>query len=347
MNINFKIDKNHIIKIIKIAAGSSLSILIANFFGLLYSASAGIITLLSIQDTKKETIAIAVKRIAAFIIATAIAYILFSSFGYYPVTFGLFLLIFIFVSYMLKISEGISMCAVLISHFLIEKNMRRDFLINEFLILFIGILIGILFNLYMPRNLHKVKTHINKVEDKIRMILEKLADSILANENEKNYEDMGSNYAETFDIVYDLNELNLLLEEGLFGAYQNMNNTLLMDTRYYIQYFNMRKNQCEVLIHMKDRIDRLSLIPKQAKPIYEFVKKISSGLHEYNNARALLKELEELLLRFKNEPNPVNREEFENRAVLFLLLYDIENFLVIKKKFVEGISDKEIEMFWK
>lgn len=334
------------IKIIKIAAGTSLSILIAEFFGLAYSASAGIITLLSIQDTKKETITVALKRIIGFVIAVIIALVLFSTLGYYPITFGVFVLVFIFASYTLKISEGISMCAVLTTHFLIEKNMKIDFIINEFLILFIGILIGILLNLFMPKSLYKVKTQMNKVEDKIKIILEKQADSILAQEsqNENNSE---NTYIEIYDVTYDLNELNDLLEEGLTSAYENMNNTLLTDTRYYIQYFTMRKNQYETLTHMKDRMNRLSLIPKQAKPIYEFVKKISSQLHEYNNARTLLTELEEMLQNFKEEPNPQTREEFENRAVLLLFLYDVENFLTIKKNFVQNISEKQISMFWK
>ncbi len=348
MNINLRMDKSDIIKIIKIAAGTSLSILIAEFFGLAYSASAGIITLLSIQDTKKETITVALKRILGFVIAVIIAFLLFTTLGYYPITFGVFVLVFVFVSYTLKIAEGISMCAVLTTHFLIEKNMKTDFILNEFLILFIGIIVGILLNLFMPKSLNKIKAQMNQVEEKIKRILLKLADSILAQEYQNQEEHHKDNtYIETYDVTYDLTELNDLLEAGLSSAYENMNNTLLVDTRYYIQYFTMRKNQHETLIHMKERINRLSLIPKQAKPIYEFVKKISSQLHEYNNAKTLLTELEEMLQNFKEEPNPKTREEFENRAVLLLFLYDVENFLIIKKNFVQNISEKQIKMFWK
>lgn len=44
----------NLIKVIKIAVGTGLAIFIAGIFGLNHSASAGIITLLSIQDTKKN-----------------------------------------------------------------------------------------------------------------------------------------------------------------------------------------------------------------------------------------------------------------------------------------------------
>ena len=45
----------NLIKVIKIAVGTGLAIFIADTFGLNYSVSAGMITLLSIQDTKKST----------------------------------------------------------------------------------------------------------------------------------------------------------------------------------------------------------------------------------------------------------------------------------------------------
>ena len=45
----------NLIKTLKIAAGSMLAIIIAQSLNISYSTSAGIITLLSIQNTKKST----------------------------------------------------------------------------------------------------------------------------------------------------------------------------------------------------------------------------------------------------------------------------------------------------
>lgn len=45
-----------ILKSVKITAGAILAILFASCLNLKYSATAGIITILSIQNTKKETI---------------------------------------------------------------------------------------------------------------------------------------------------------------------------------------------------------------------------------------------------------------------------------------------------
>ena len=70
------------IKVFKIAVGTGLAIFIANISGLNYVSSAGIITLLSIQDTKKSTIKIAVKRLVAFVLAMLISFMVLKTFGF-------------------------------------------------------------------------------------------------------------------------------------------------------------------------------------------------------------------------------------------------------------------------
>ncbi|MFU0827417.1 MAG: ArAE-1-C domain-containing protein [Lachnoclostridium sp.] len=337
--------KINFMKVLKIAAGSSLAILIANVFGLAYSASAGIITLLSIQDTKKETLVVAGKRFLSFVLAVLTAYLLFWAFGYYALTFGLFLLIFISLSYLFRLPEGIPMCSVLVSHFLIEKNMRLAFIGNESLILIIGILIGIVLNLYMPDNTEAVKSDMRLVEEKIRFVLGKLSESISG----KSGDQIGEKVFEFKDaVILDENFqiLDACLKEAITRAYDNMNNTLLSDTRYYLQYFNMRRNQVATLKRIKEQLCLLTKVPKQADSIALFFDKIREQFHEYNNAEKLLEELEQIKSGYRKEPNPATREEFENRAVLYLILYELENFLTIKRNFVNNMSIKQIKTHW-
>ncbi len=339
-------NKINFIKILKIAVGSSIAILIAGLLGLQYSASAGIITLLSIQDTKKETLVVAGKRLLAFLMALLIAYVLFRSFGYYTITFGAFLLVFITGSYLFRLHEGIAMCSVLVTHFLIEKNMEPAFMWNEIMIMLIGTFVGILVNLYMPGNAEIVKADMRLIEEDIKVILEKISDCIIFNREMKapvkNHE--CKSYCTPDE---DFKDLDNHLKDALLRAYDNMNNTLLSDTRYYIQYFIMRRNQFNMLMHIKEQLCLLTIVPEQAVPIALFIKKIGMQFHEYNNAERLLEELNRIKSGFREEPNPVAREEFENRAVLYLILYDLETFLNIKKNFVKSISLKQIENFWK
>lgn len=338
----------NIIKIIKIALGSSIAILLAEMFGLKYSASAGIITLLSIQDTKKETLKLAGKRFVAFLFAIATAYLLFQNLGYYTHVFGLFLFFFITGSYLMRLQDGISMCSVMVTHFLIEKNMEVWFLGNELAIFAIGILVGILCNVYIPARLWQVKEDMNKVELHLKNILGSMADCIVTDPGyTRNTACVGEkNCKKDCCLEEEFTILNTLLSEALLRAYANMNNTLLSDTRYYIQYFDMRKSQLVILEHIKEQLCLLTQIPKQAKPVSEFIQSIGEQFHEYNNAKRLLAALYNIKGAFKEEPNPLTREEFENRAVLYLILYDLENFLKIKSDFVRGITDKQIETFW-
>ena len=68
MNVRF-----NRLKMVKIAGGCFLAMTIAEGLGLRYGASAGVIALLSIHDTKRETIRAMAKRLGAFGIALALA----------------------------------------------------------------------------------------------------------------------------------------------------------------------------------------------------------------------------------------------------------------------------------
>lgn len=350
-----KKSKIDIIKILKIAVGSSIAIFIANFFGLMYSASAGIITLLSIQNTKKETLKIAIRRFLAFILAIVISYILFENFGYNTASFGMFLLLFISLSYLLGLQDGISMCSVLVTHFLIEKNMKPLFIGNEIAIMVIGIIIGILLNLYMPNTTKVVKEDIRLLEHDMKEILSKLAACILKErviQNKKCNSSSGQifhqcNCTDDCSLENNFSSLDIHLKDALARAYDNMNNTLLSDTRYYIQYFMMRRNQYNTLNRIKEQLCLLTAVPKQAVPLSDFLHHISDQFNEHNSAETLLVELNLIKEGYKSEENPKDREEFENRAVLYLILNDIETFLLIKRNFILTVEKSQIESLWK
>jgi uncharacterized membrane protein YgaE (UPF0421/DUF939 family) len=349
---NIKID---IVKIIKIAVGSSIAIFIANFFGLMYSASAGIITLLSIQNTKKETFQVAIRRFLAFLLAILIAYILFETFGYNTAAFGVFLLLFISFSYLFGLQDGVSMCSVLVTHFLIEQNMKPLFIGNEIAIMIIGIIVGIVLNLYMPNMTKMVKEDIRLLEEDMKIILNKLADCILKErvlQNKKCKSNSAQlmhqcSCSDTCSLEDNFNSLDKHLKDALARAYENMNNTLLSDTRYYIQYFMMRRNQYNTLIRIKDQLCLLTAVPKQAVTLSEFLYHISEQFNEYNSAEVLLMQLDQIKEGYKSEENPKTREEFENRAVLYLILNDIETFLFIKRNFILATDKNQIEGLWK
>ena len=91
-----KMIKEHLLKSFKIAVAALLSIFIAGELGLEYSATAGIITVLSIGRTKRETFRSAANRGMAYICALVLAFVCFKLLGYTLPGFALYLFLFAF-----------------------------------------------------------------------------------------------------------------------------------------------------------------------------------------------------------------------------------------------------------
>jgi len=302
--------------LLKTGIGSAMAILVASKLGLAYSASAGIITLLTIQNTKKETIFIALRRIAAFIVAVSVAYIIFSLFGYTSIAFGIFVLVFVASCHFFNLQDGISMNAVLTTHFLIEKNMAFSFIINEVSILFIGMTIGIGLNLIMPKYKKRLQQKQEMIEEKIKIVLKEMADVLRGNQTE-----------------IKIKQLKLDLGKLLDQAYEEAGNRFLTDTKYLISYLEMRKVQVSVLQNIKGDIRKLNEVLPQTHLVADYIEKVSDSFHELNDVKELVTDLEELYTFFRNSNLPTSRGEFENRAILFLILKEMEYFLEIKKDF--------------
>ena len=105
LNIDFRevfyLNKIDISKILKLSLGSSLAIFIAYFFQLQYAMVAGVITLLVVKDTKKETIKGALGKLLGFILCTLYSYLCFNFLGYNLWSFSLYILIIISTCFVL------------------------------------------------------------------------------------------------------------------------------------------------------------------------------------------------------------------------------------------------------
>jgi uncharacterized membrane protein YgaE (UPF0421/DUF939 family) len=77
-----------------------------------------------------------------------------------------------------------------------------------------------------------------------------------------------------------------------------------------------------------------------------FTLRLSNSIHEYNTAVGLLKRLQDLRESFKSMDLPKTREEFENRAMLYQFLNDLEQFLMIKNDFKKNlVEEKHIDVY--
>lgn len=316
-------------KLWKIALGSGLAILTANMMGLLYSPSAGIITLLSIQNTKRETIAIAGRRILSFLLAFALAWLCFGLFGYTPLVFGLFLFLFVWISELAYLQDGISMNAVLTTHFLIEKHMSWSLIQNELLLLCIGMGIGIALNLMIRTKTKELKQQLFALDDSMRQQLLQLAHAVRKKTS-----------------ALDLEGMQLILNRAIAVANTDRNNQLLADYSYFIKYCTMRKAQVQVLIALEQLLPLLTKEMPQAMLLATFIEQIAASYQEYNEVEDLLQQFQKLLRQFQNSELPATRDEFEQRAILFQILLQLKQFLDIKREFVMQLTSEERSRFW-
>lgn len=325
--------KLQLMKVWKIAIGSMAAVIIAGVLNLSYVTSAGVITLLSIQNTKRETVFVMLKRVAAFFVAVLIAFASFSILGYEPLALGVFLLLFVGTCQLCSFQDAIAMNTVLVTHFYVEQSMSRAWIQNEMMLLLVGAGIGVLLNLYIPDNSSVIRKAQREIEGAMKGILGRMS-SVLLQESKEHYD--GTCFL----------ELDEMLARAYKEAVANRDNRLLTDTRYYLNYMNMRMAQTYILKRIYENICLLNTVPSQTYAVSQFIRKISEHFRESNNAVALLERLEELKQEMKEEALPVTREEFENRAVLYRILYDLEEFLEEKRRFVEELGEKEKQIYW-
>lgn len=316
---------------IKTGLGVTAAIMLASWLGLKYAVAAGIIAMLSIQSTKRESIRIALQRMAASLMAIALAAIFFNLLGFLPAVFGAFLLAFIPLAVKLNLEQGIVVSSVLVTHLLVEKNTSLPLILNELGLMAIGVSLALLLNLYMPSIENRIKEDQKLIEDSMKNILLRMAAALRSNDS-------------TFSEDQLFGKLEDRLRTTKTNAYRNLNNYLISDMSYYVEYTEMRRQQFKTLKRMKESFRRFFLAYEQTLMVADFTEKVSGDFYEQNTCENLLGELGALRDEFRKMELPATREEFENRAMLFQFLNDLEQFLMIKYEFMKNIAGKNLKL---
>lgn len=315
-------------KSFKISVAAVLAIVLADWLGLRYCATAGIITVLSIQNTKRETIWTALKRAAALGCAFLLAAVSFRILGYNIAAFAVYLFFFALLCFRMKWVEALAMVSVLVTHFLTEKNMTGGIMLNEILLFFVGTSFGILVNMHLHRRKHQFEALSDEVDNQIKGILYRMS-QWLVREDRETY---GSGCFETLDEA---------LSKARLCAIENYDNSMLSDDTYEIDYVEMREEQSIILREVYENIKGLAYLPQQAIQVAALIRKIEEGYHRENTVEGLLAKTDAFLSRMATRPLPQTREEFEARAVLFYILKQLRNMLKLKYDFMKNRQEMD------
>ncbi len=318
------IQYNQFKNILKFSLGASIALLIAQALHLENIGSAAIIALLTMMTTRKETINLSILRIITFCVTIILCYIFFNYFYLGFISYGLFLLSLFIFSYLFKCESSISINAVIGTHYYAGLNFTFEFLINEFLLIIIGITIALILNMILnfESNEDQMKENIKHLEEQMQECIDKLSD-ILISKNK-----------ESIDIEALENRINHYLEESL--SYKK--NTFGVQSEYYYDYFYMRNNQFKILKTIIRDISHIQSHTIQSQLIGQYLKKLGEYIKEYNHPIDQIKNIEELYNQIQGQELPKSRDEFEERAILYHIVHDIKEFLYIKQDYIQMIE---------
>src|SRR5699024_10116120 len=130
-----------------------------------------------------------------------------------------------------------------------------------------------------------------------------------------------------------------LINKAKSIAIQHVENHLLRKENRDYYYLEMREEQIGLLRQMVKIIavfTESSLHVKQKEMLADFLENLSENVHSGDTTDASLRELENLHISFRQTDLPKTREEFEVRAKLFYLIFEMENYLMMKKKLFQN-----------
>lgn len=320
---------------IKIGLGTSIAIYIAQVMNLEYAISAGTVTLLTLMTTKWQTIKLSIGRLATFIITILLIWAIFSRADNAWAAYGILLMLIVFIAELLGWRATISVNAVVAAHMITNQDFTAAAVRNEFLLVLIGVVLAITLNLFHANITHKrqIIADMRDTENELQSILRELGAYLCGNEMRENAWD-------------NICALEKKIQDYTQSAYEYQDNTFQSHPQYYISYFEMRHEQCHILHNLHSEMVKILSIPKQAKVISEYLYYLVDYVIEINAPDQQIARLNEIFADMRNEELPKTREEFENRALLYHILMDIQDFLLCKEKFVNELDEMQLKRYW-
>lgn len=304
---------------IKLVLATGLSVLLAQALNLPYATTAGIIAILSVLDSRRSTARVVKSRFFAYLLALLISSLTFSVFGFSIGAIFLFLLFYLPLTYHWNLAIGIAPSVVSAFHLYQEGQVTLSLLWTECLLYFIGAGLALLVNSYMPSKEKVIEAYHQQVEDKLREIMLKFETLLVAGD--------GSNQGQL------INELDDLLNKALETVYLDKDNRVFQRTNYHVHYFEMRQAQNTILRNMARLMNQLDRQSPEGILLAQLFAETAEELSETNSGEELLAGIGDFLATFRKRELPKTRAEFENRALLFQLLNDMQHILQLKLDF--------------
>lgn len=321
--------KEQFVKSLKITLGVVVAILIGQALKMEFYMSVGTIVIVSMLSSKKQSIKLAITRLLAAILSLALSSLLFTVLGFSLAVFALYILIFTFLMYKLDSKIAIVLNVVLVMHIYSLENISLSILLNEFGLMFLGVLVALIFNAF-----------ILDIEDELigyQKQAEASFDSIFKN--------MGKcliNKCETDLVESELDELDKILSKGKARSYSYMNSYYIQENNYYVEYFIMRKQQYYIVKTMQKFIQLKFLKQTEVKLLKDFTDNFVNNTKILGTCQSQLEMLDEIYYHFTHDSElPSTHQQLENRIALHQYLYSLEDLVSVKLRFIQNHESKK------
>ena len=313
----------HVIMGLKAALGASVAIGLAMLMQAESPATAGIICILSLMGTRRETLRIAGGRLLALLAGLAIAFVCYRLLGFTLAGFTAYLFLFAALCYACRWGYAVTLVSVLVSHFMTAGRFDGPMLLNEALLFLTGTGVGILVNLHLRPDEEAMRRHMTTVDEMMRAAMHAVGRG-----------PEGLAYAAQ---VLDALKRELTQAERL--AIDNADNTFGNAPLYPVRYVQMRANQRKILAQIVHAMEDVNPATPQHGSVCALLRRVAEEYSEENDVSTLLAAAQDVLQDMRGQELPVTREEFESRAVLYYVLLRTEDFLLLKRRFYEENAD--------
>jgi uncharacterized membrane protein YgaE (UPF0421/DUF939 family) len=310
----------------KIALAFSVAIGLSWLLNLPGAVTSGILAIISIQPTKTDTLLIIAKRLLSATLGFALALWLWEVFGYTLAVYVLVGLLFIPLSYAINLGVGVVPTLVLAGTLLNVGSFDLLVLTQTSMTLGVSVLVGALVTFVYPNHPKQALKEYADATDQLiqeslrffRQLLQEPADQL------------GPQHAfESLD-----QEGKALIEQA---ELTNKDFLFHKDNSLYA-YLRMRQSQMNRVRRLFRLVQSIESTTPYAEGICLFVDRLIPAIGEVDQATPLRGDLVELTNDYRKKPLPTTREEFEVRAILFQMLFELDAFLAVKIQYHQQLA---------
>lgn len=227
---------------IKTAVGMALGIIIAKLMGLDNFASSAILVVLCIKHTKIHSLQAIVSRFVSCLMILIFGSIVFSMLGQHAIVLGIIVLLFIPLTVVFKVQEGVVTSCVILLHVFNAQSIDLHLFVNEVLLLVVGLGIAFLMNIIMPSLDGNLKHYKQEIEQQFTTIFETFSNTCRTPNT---------------DINISFKDLKYTIRKAKSIAFRDVKNHFVRNENSYYHYFDMREEQLELLRRMAIIIENI------------------------------------------------------------------------------------------